>query len=59
MLQVQVYPFILMPSVRAPLTAQQFFSLVGLHPDVVQASSVADLVGSKAVRKRCACLADA
>ena len=49
----QVYPFILMPQERVPLTAQLFFSLVGLHPAAVRASSCEELVGTKAVRNRC------
>ena len=48
-----MYPFILMPQERAPLTAQLFFSLVGLHPAAVRASSCEELVGTKAVRNRC------
>ena len=58
-LGVQVYPFILLPPQRQPLTAQLFLSLVGLHPDVVKAASVEDLVGTKAVRNRRAILSSA
>lgn len=48
----QVYPFIGRQPHSGTLTGDDFFQMVGMHPEVARVASVDEIVGVKAVKAK-------